>query len=196
MTVRRARRFNGNLRRWNTSSVTTMSKMFLNSVSFDGVGLSTWDTHNVVDMSYMFRFTPTFNGDISKWNVSRVLNMRSMFRQAVSFNGELSRWDLRNVNDISQMVHLCISLLAHKNEICYLTVLCLSDFSFVKFMHAVSFNADISDWTTSSVTNASEAFFGAFSFSGDVSKWDVRNLTDLTKLVCSSDLKNADFCDS
>lgn len=52
-------------------------------------------------------------------------------------------------------------------------------------MQAVRFNADISAWNTSSVTNTSEAFFGAISFNGDVSAWDVRKVTDLTKMVRS-----------
>jgi Mycoplasma protein of unknown function, DUF285 len=53
-----------------------------------------------------------------------------------------------------------------------------------QFMHAVRFKADVSSWQTSSISNASEAFFGAFSFNSDVSHWDVRNLVDLTKMVC------------
>ena len=52
-------------------------------------------------------------------------------------------------------------------------------------MHAVRFNADISTWNTSSLTNTSETFFGAISFNGDVSTWDVRKVTDLTKMVSS-----------
>jgi Mycoplasma protein of unknown function, DUF285 len=55
----------------------------------------------------------------------------------------------------------------------------------IQFMHAVRFNADISTWNTSSLTNASEAFFGAISFNGDVSAWDVRKVADLTKMVSS-----------
>jgi Mycoplasma protein of unknown function, DUF285 len=50
-------------------------------------------------------------------------------------------------------------------------------------MHAVRFNGDVSSWSTSSVTNLSETFFGAFSFNGDVSAWDVRKVENLTKLV-------------
>lgn len=52
-------------------------------------------------------------------------------------------------------------------------------------MNAVRFNADISSWNTSLVTNTSETFFGAISFNGDVSAWDVQNVKDLTKMVSS-----------
>ena len=50
-------------------------------------------------------------------------------------------------------------------------------------MHAVRFNADVSSWNTSLLTNTSEAFFGAISFNGDVSAWDVSKVVDLTKMV-------------
>lgn len=50
-------------------------------------------------------------------------------------------------------------------------------------MHAVSFNPDISMWNTSSVTDASLAFFGASCFKGDISGWDVSRMVNLTKMV-------------
>jgi surface protein len=103
-TVRRAWFFNGNLKRWQTSSVSTMAQMFQNCFYYTGDGLDAWDTSNVMDMSYMFRFTPSFNGDLSNWNVSKVTNMRSMFQEAIAFNSDLSKWDLSRVTDISQMV--------------------------------------------------------------------------------------------
>lgn len=102
--VRRTRVFNGNLKRWQTSSVTSMAKMFQNSFDFTGDGLDAWDTSSVTDMSYMFRFTPSFNGDLSNWNVSKVTNMRAMFQEAIAFNSDLSNWDVSRVTDISQMV--------------------------------------------------------------------------------------------
>lgn len=52
-------------------------------------------------------------------------------------------------------------------------------------MHAVRFNADISTWNTSSLTNTSEAFFGAISFNSDVSGWNVSSVKDLGKMVRS-----------
>lgn len=52
-------------------------------------------------------------------------------------------------------------------------------------MHAVRFNADVSSWNVSLVTNTSQTFFGAISFNGDVSAWDVHNVKDLTKMVSS-----------
>ncbi len=55
----------------------------------------------------------------------------------------------------------------------------------IKFMHAVRFNADISTWNMSSLTNTSEAFFGAISFNSDVSAWNVSSVKDFGRMVRS-----------
>ena len=41
---------------------------------FDG-DLSKWDTSSVTDISYMFYSAPAFNADISKWQTGAVTNM-------------------------------------------------------------------------------------------------------------------------
>lgn len=50
-------------------------------------------------------------------------------------------------------------------------------------MHALSFNADISGWDVSSVTNAPMAFFAASTFRTDISSWNVTSMRDVTKMV-------------
>ena len=51
---------------------------------FDG-DLSKWDVSSVRDMSLMFSRASSFNGGISKWDVSRVTSMEKMFHSASSF---------------------------------------------------------------------------------------------------------------
>jgi hypothetical protein len=53
-----------------------MSGMFYQT-PFNG-DISRWNVSSVTDMSYMFHSTP-FDGDISGWNVSSVTNMEWMF---------------------------------------------------------------------------------------------------------------------
>ena len=48
------------------------------------------------------------------------------------------------------------------------------------FMGATVFNADISTWDVSSVTNMSGMFVDATSFDGDISKWDVSGVTSMS----------------
>ena len=61
-------------------------------------------------------------------------------------------------------------------------------------MHAVSFNADISEWDVSSVTDASRMFYGATSFKTDISNWNVSSMVDVTKMVCLPVLLRFDIC--
>lgn len=107
LKVRKARHFNGNLERWNTTAATSMVGMFLDCFSFQGLGVEDWDTRNVKSMPDMFTNTPSFKGDLSTWNVAQVSNMSGIFRQS-AFNADISGWDLRSVTDISEMVSVLL----------------------------------------------------------------------------------------
>ena len=58
--------FNGDITRWDTSSVTNMLRMFLNAYSFNQ-DIGSWDTAHVTDMEAMFEDASEFNHDISSW---------------------------------------------------------------------------------------------------------------------------------
>ena len=47
------------------------------------------------------------------------------------------------------------------------------------FSKAQSFNADVSKWDVSSVTNMQSMFNNAHSFNSDISKWDVSSVTNM-----------------
>ena len=80
--------FNGDISKWDVSSVKDMSSMFLSAKSFNR-DLPNWDVSKVRDMSAMFRWATLFNGDISKWDVSSVANMDYMFWDAKFFKRQL-----------------------------------------------------------------------------------------------------------
>ena len=96
--------FNGDISKWDVSSVTGMSGMFQGAVSFNG-DISKWDVSSVTDMSAMFSNAQSFNGDISKWDVSSVTSMHSTFRQTKLFNGDISKWDVSRVTDMDYMFY-------------------------------------------------------------------------------------------
>ena len=67
-----------------------MSGMFSLTKLFNG-DLSKWDVSSVKEMDDMFYNVEAFNGDLSKWDVSIVIKeMDDMFYNAEAFNGDLS----------------------------------------------------------------------------------------------------------
>jgi surface protein len=106
--------FNGDISKWDTSSVTNMSIMFKDSSygrdykTKDGEriiirDISKWDTGKVTDMSGMFYNNQKFNQDISNWDTSNVTNMSFMFYDASKFNQNISKWDTGNLTNILNM---------------------------------------------------------------------------------------------
>jgi surface protein len=73
-----------------TSGFTNMSQMFQGS-SFNG-DVSGWDTSNVTSMAYMFMNTSAFNRPIGTWDTSKVTDMSSMFAGNTTFNQNLNGW--------------------------------------------------------------------------------------------------------
>ncbi len=143
--------FNGDISRWDVSSVTNMNQMFNAASEFNG-DISEWDVSKVTNMSYMIAGATSFNRDISGWDVRSVTSMFGMFTSATSFNHDISGWDVSKVTNMSYM-----------------------------FSGATSFNRDISRWDVSKVTNMSYMFGGASAFNVDLNDWavdaDDNNLT-------------------
>ena len=86
-----------------TSKITDMSELFMESFRDDFTGIEKWNVSNVDNMSCMFLYARKFNGDISSWNVSNVKNMQGMFAFASNFNQDISNWNVFNVEDMSGM---------------------------------------------------------------------------------------------
>ena len=62
--------------------------MFAHAKLFDG-DISKWDVSSVTNMNSMFLGATSFNGDLSKWDVSRVRDMHGMFLGATYFKRRL-----------------------------------------------------------------------------------------------------------
>ena len=65
-----------------------MSHMFAYAAEFNG-DISKWDVSSVTDMKNMFNAAISFNGDISKWDVSSVTDMGYILHQTTSFTRTL-----------------------------------------------------------------------------------------------------------
>ena len=79
-----AKSFNGDILKWDVSSVTNMESMFNKATSFNS-DISTWDVSRVTNMAWMFWGATSFNNDISPWDASSVASMQDMFNGATSF---------------------------------------------------------------------------------------------------------------
>lgn len=77
-----------------TSKITDMSALFMESKRSDFSGIESWDVSNVKDMSSMFQDAENFNKNIGSWNVSNVENMNIMFYHASNFNQDISSWHI------------------------------------------------------------------------------------------------------
>ena len=81
---------------WDTSNVTTMSRMF-SICDVKDYNLSNWDFSKVTDTSSMFNYSDAVNIDLSNWTVNpglRYYNMGQMFMGC----SNLETLDIRNLN--------------------------------------------------------------------------------------------------
>jgi hypothetical protein len=97
--------FDGPLRSWDVSRVTTMASLFAapkgtaDAYAFEEYGgghggqdLADWGVGSVTNMTDMFRGARGFNGNVSAFDTSAVVTMRGMFNGAAGFNGDISQW--------------------------------------------------------------------------------------------------------
>ena len=95
--------FNGDISKWDVSSVEDMSYMFAGSI-FDG-DISAWDVSGVTTMCGMFEYAKFFNSKLNDWNIENVYIMDRMFHYAKSFNQPLDRWQTGNVQSMINMFY-------------------------------------------------------------------------------------------
>jgi surface protein len=116
----------GDIKFWDTSSITSMSYAFNDAVLFnDDIGA--WDVSSVISMYGMFSNAAIFNQDIGSWDTSSCTNMGSMFGNGgrdIVFNQDIGAW---NTSSVTSM--------------------------YLMFGYAREFNQDIGAWDTSKVEN-------------------------------------------
>ena len=127
-----------------TSAITDMNSLFLNSTRTDFSGIENWDTSRVTNMLSMFSGCKTFNEDISEWNVSNVVNMYAMFNRCEQFNQPIGKWDVSQVKFMRDMFCLCRS-----------------------------FNQDLSNWNVANVADMVTMFNGCKNYHHSLRTWKV-----------------------
>lgn len=152
-------------RYFDTSQVTNMSNMFLNSFSANvstTLDLTGWDTSNVTDMSYMFATSNSLLdlNCASILNTSNVTDMTGMFSGKMEGSLDLSGWDTSKVTNMSQMFEMCY----------YLT------------------SINVSGFDTSNVTDMSRMFAYCWNITElDLTNFDTSNVTDMSSMFYYDD---------
>ncbi|MHA1191805.1 MAG: BspA family leucine-rich repeat surface protein [Promethearchaeota archaeon] len=163
-----------NMNDWDVSSVTNMTFMFYNAITFNQ-DIGSWDVSSVTDMSYMFRNANSFNQDIGSWDASSVTSMYEMFSDASDFNQNIGSWD---VSSVTSMYEMFGNADAFNQDIGSWDVSSVTRMSYM-FRNANSFNQDIGSWDISSVTDMNDMFNGATAFNQDIGNWDVSSVIDM-----------------
>ena len=196
-----------------TSNMTSMSRMFLNSKSLTNIDVSGFDTSKVISMYEMFRGCSSLaNIDVSSFNTGAVTDMQRMFCNCfLLINLNLSNFDTSKVVNMYEMFFGCNSLtnlditnfntsnLVNMSEMFFdcssLISLDLSSFNTSNVTNMARIfrgcklltNLDISNFDTSKVTNMGGMFFGCGSLTNlDLSNFNTSNVTDMSSMFYNS----------
>ncbi len=173
--------FNGDISKWNTSSVTNMSNMFRGATKFNQ-SLNTWTVSKVTNMSNMFRGATAFNQQLNSWNVSSVREMSRMFQDATAFNQSLNSWTVSSVTDMS---HMFRGATAFNQQLNSWNVSSVTDMREM-FYKAKAFNQSLKSWSVAKVRNMSSMFYEAKAFNQQLNSWNVSSVTDMREMFYSA----------
>ena len=111
---------------------------------------------------------PTYPASISRWDTSSVTNMDQCFRYCTN-PPDITKWKTGKVTDMGQMFEGRYS------------------------GHDSTFNQNIGNWDTSSVTNVQDMFYHAKAFNGDIGNWDTSSMTHMRRMFRDALVFNQDI---
>jgi surface protein len=131
---------------------------------------------------------------LEQWGTNEWESFNSAFLQCVNMlYSAIDRPNLQNVEDMSLMfaVKLYGGIIEVETPSIFNADLSdwdvsnITDFS-AMFLRAEAFNSDLSGWDVSNALNFSSMFHGATLFNADISGWDVSNVTDMSGMFLSA----------
>ena len=112
-----SRIFNGDIRNWNISNVTNISRMFggdyPTATGAFNQDVGGWNTSNVTNMWKTFAYCNTFDQDISSWDINQVTNFLSFMvgvtLSTANYDALLIAWDAQGAMSYSGTVNFGLS---------------------------------------------------------------------------------------
>ena len=144
-----------------TSKITDMSELFMDSHRKDFSGIETWNVSKVTDMSHMFHGKSLKNIDFKQWNTSSLENMSCMFIEAELSGINLSCFDTSKVKDFYA---------------CFVSCFFVSD-------------PKIGSWNVQSGENFAGMFLNS-NFKFDISNWQIKQNADTDHMTYDSDMND------
>lgn len=145
------------------SKIKEMNALFTNlQKDIENIDISKWNVSNCTNFEGTFYMCEKFDCDLSDWNISNATNIGAMFYGCKKFKGiGIGKWNVENIEDAGALFGEC-----------------------------ENFNADLSRWDTSNMTNTFEMFKNCKKFTGEgLDKWTI---------LCDADKMDRMFngCDS
>ena len=167
-----------NLNNLNTSKVTNMQYMFINSAA-TSIDLSSFNTSRVTNMSQMFSNSKATSLDLSNFNTTNVTNMAYMFQGCTTAVLNLSNFDTSNVTAMHGMFASSAA-----TEIKGLDKFVTANVTnmYRMFYGSAATSLDLSNFDTSNVTNMSRMFGESKATTLDLSSFDTSNVTSMSSM--------------
>ena len=177
-----------NMEKWDTSNVTDMGFLFINSPAFNQ-DIHGWDTSKVTQMAFVFSGAEAFNQDIGGWDTSSVTGMVYTFQGAKAFNQDISSWKTSKVTEMAGMFYGATafnngasgSAVDHPLTFDTAAVTAMNGmFIGAKaFNQPIDHNPDTGSWNTSNVTTMNGMFAQTEAFNQPIGGWDTSKVTDM-----------------
>ena len=183
--------FNGDISKWDISSVNNMQNMFRNARSFKRkLCGARWVHSNAIKTTMFLGSLGSISGQVCPRNRAASRTVCTRTHPALQRNHNVGAEDFRieSKYDLKRQIDRYLERSAKGDcTDCPGGVIGDWDVSRVTdmsglFSGANLFDGDISKWDVSRVTNMGRMFMGATSFQGDLSKWDVSSVTDMTNM--------------
>ena len=169
-----------------TSGVTDMSGMFKDATSFNQ-DISKWDTSSVTTMKEMFNGATSFNQDLSSWNVDKVGRSCTAFFGVSAGAWTLPKpafpvYCLGFTAATNGVTVLCPDAAVGDVGVFNGVEYTKRDRDGLRKLVGTSEEAKLAKSCTTGVTDMSFMFNGATSFNQDISNWDTSSVTTMTSM--------------